>query len=70
VVPNNPGQAGPELGDELKRYCREHLIKWSCPRDVEFRDDLPKTRVGKIDYVALMKSDASPDDGAATPRSS
>jgi len=70
VVPNNPGQAGPELGDELKRYCREHLIKWSCPRDVEFRDDLPKTRVGKIDYVALMKSDASPGDAAARSRSS
>jgi long-chain acyl-CoA synthetase len=40
---------------ELIAYCRERLIKWSCPREVVFRDELPKTRVGKIDFTALMR---------------
>jgi long-chain acyl-CoA synthetase len=35
-------------------YCRERLIKWSCPREVEFRRELPKTRVGKIDFKVLV----------------
>jgi long-chain acyl-CoA synthetase len=53
VVANDPSREGPELADELIRHCREHLIKWSCPRDVEFLSELPKTRLGKVDYSAL-----------------
>jgi long-chain acyl-CoA synthetase len=56
VVPAESSQPGPELADELIRHCRERLIKWSCPREVEFREELPKTRVGKIDFVALSQS--------------
>ena len=40
---------------ELVAYCRARLIKWSCPRDVEFRSELPKTRLGKIDFSALVR---------------
>jgi len=29
-------------------HCRDHLTGYKCPRDVEFRGDLPKTNVGKI----------------------
>jgi long-chain acyl-CoA synthetase len=29
-------------------HCREHLTGYKCPRDVEFRKELPKTNVGKI----------------------
>ncbi len=47
------------VGDDTARvlidYCREHLIKWSCPRMIEFRSELPRTRVGKIDYRALRQ---------------
>jgi long-chain acyl-CoA synthetase len=45
--------------DELIRYCRERLIKWSCPRDVAFRTELPKTRLGKIDFAALVKEEVA-----------
>jgi long-chain acyl-CoA synthetase len=34
--------------DELLKYCRENLTGYKCPRDVEFRTDLPKSNVGKI----------------------
>ena len=60
IVTSEPALAGPELADELIQHCRERLIKWSCPRDVEFRDELPKTRVGKIDFAALVHGESEP----------
>ena len=39
-------------------HCREHLIKWSCPREVHFIDALPLTKVGKVDYRSLMRRHA------------
>jgi len=34
--------------DELVVHCREHLTNYKVPKLVEFKDDLPKTNVGKI----------------------
>lgn len=34
--------------DELVAHCREHLTSYKVPKLVEFKDDLPKTNVGKI----------------------
>ena len=34
-------------GDVMK-YCRDHLTAYKCPREVLFRDELPKSNVGKI----------------------
>ena len=34
--------------EAVMRHCRLHLTGYKCPRDVEFRTDLPKTNVGKI----------------------
>ncbi len=33
---------------ELIGYCRENLTNYKVPKHVEFRDELPKTNVGKI----------------------
>jgi long-chain acyl-CoA synthetase len=60
VVAEDPSLGGPALADELIRHCRERLIKWSCPREVEFRGELPKTRVGKIDFAALVRGELEP----------
>ncbi|WP_374334491.1 long-chain-fatty-acid--CoA ligase [Leeia sp.] len=39
----------PELTEELlMAYCREQLTGYKRPRHIEFRDELPKTNVGKI----------------------
>jgi long-chain acyl-CoA synthetase len=32
----------------LMEHCRAHLTGYKCPREVEFRDELPKSNVGKI----------------------
>ena len=34
--------------DDLARYCKENFTGYKRPRYIEFRDDLPKTNVGKI----------------------
>jgi len=34
--------------EAVLQHCREHLTGYKCPRDVEFRKELPKTNVGKI----------------------
>jgi long-chain acyl-CoA synthetase len=34
--------------DEILKHCRLHLTGYKCPRDVEFRSELPKSNVGKI----------------------
>ncbi len=34
--------------DDVITHCRDHLTGYKCPRDVEFRGELPKTNVGKI----------------------
>jgi long-chain acyl-CoA synthetase len=34
--------------EALIAHCREHLTSYKVPRQVEFRDELPKTNVGKI----------------------
>lgn len=34
--------------NELKEYCRERLTAYKVPKYFEFRDELPKTNVGKI----------------------
>ena len=55
----DPAQKSEAREATLIAWCRERLIKWSCPREVEFRADLPKTRIGKIDYRALVEDHAA-----------
>jgi long-chain acyl-CoA synthetase len=57
IVLKDSSKAGPDLGKELIKHCQEHLIKWSCPREVEFRDSLPLTRVGKVAYTVLEQEE-------------
>ncbi len=44
AVSNNPALTGKEVTD----FCRERLTAYKVPKMVEFRDELPKTNVGKI----------------------
>ncbi|HYR01344.1 MAG TPA: AMP-binding protein [Casimicrobiaceae bacterium] len=53
VVLRDPALEGDATAAAIIAFCRERLIKWSCPREVEFRRELPKTRVGKVDFKAL-----------------
>jgi long-chain acyl-CoA synthetase len=54
VVLKAPASPGAATEKALIDTCRASLIKWSCPREIEFRSELPKTRVGKVDYRLLV----------------
>lgn len=49
VVKKDPGLTA----EKVQAYCRENLTAYKCPRHIEFRDELPKTNVGKILRRAL-----------------
>lgn len=34
--------------DDIAKYCRQNLTGYKIPKYIEFRDDLPKSNVGKI----------------------
>ena len=62
VVLEDPSLATDETKRILIRHCQKHLIKWSVPRAIEFRDKLPTTLVGKVEYSALEKSRITAED--------
>jgi long-chain acyl-CoA synthetase len=43
--------------DELIEYCRENMAYYKVPKFVEFRDELPKTMVGKILRRVLVEEE-------------
>ena len=45
IVPK-PGE--PPTVEEIRAFCKLHLAAYKVPREVEFRDELPKTAVGKV----------------------
>jgi acyl-coenzyme A synthetase/AMP-(fatty) acid ligase len=57
VVLKKPEGAGEDMASALIAHCREHLIKWACPREIEFRATLPVTRLGKVDFKTLIQEE-------------
>ena len=41
----------------LMDYCRKHIAKYAMPYDIEFKDDMPKTLVGKVAYRILEEEE-------------
>ena len=37
--------------------CQKYLIRWAIPKEVEFRDELPVTLLGKIDFKTLQEEE-------------
>lgn len=49
-------KAGQQVSaDDLKAYCRKNLAPYKVPRVIEFRNELPKTQVGKVLRRVLME---------------
>ena len=58
IVPASGVVASDELKEEILAYGRKHIAKYAMPKEVEFRDDLPKTLVGKVAYRVLEEEEA------------
>lgn len=47
----------PKLSDsEIYEHCKKNLTAYKVPKEIEYRDELPKTNVGKILRRALRES--------------
>jgi long-chain acyl-CoA synthetase len=60
VVRKDPGLAK----DALMAYCKEQLTGYKRPKYIEFRDELPKTNVGKILRRVLRDEESAPKQAA------
>ena len=53
---------GTEPSEETKRellaYCKKRIAKYAMPYEIEFRESLPQTLVGKVAYTVLEKEEA------------
>jgi len=52
VVKKNPALTA----QDLIAHCRKHLTGYKIPRHVEFRDELPKSPIGKVLRRALSEN--------------
>lgn len=46
-----------ETKQKLMDYCRKNIARYALPYDIEFRDDMPKTLVGKVAYRKLEEEE-------------
>ncbi|MFD4121791.1 AMP-binding protein [Alcaligenes faecalis] len=57
VVKRNPSLTEADI----KQWCKERLTAYKRPRIIEFRDELPKSNVGKILRRVLRDEEAKPE---------
>ena len=48
-----------ETRETILAHCRKNIAKYAMPREIEFRDELPKTLVGKVAYRVLEEEEAA-----------
>lgn len=48
----------PELIDEIKVHCSKNIAKYAMPSEIEVRESLPTTLVGKVAYTKLEEEEA------------
>lgn len=50
-----------EIKQKIKEHCEQNLARYSWPYEYEFRDELPKTLIGKIAYKELADEEKTKD---------
>ncbi len=46
-----------QVKEKIMNYCRKNITKYALPYDIEFRESLPKTLVGKVAYRELEEQE-------------
>jgi len=55
VVRDDPSITEETIREQIKEACMMQIIKHAVPAEIVFKDKLPRTKVGKVDTVALEK---------------
>ena len=53
IVLNESYKNNLKVKQSIKEYCEKNLAKYMIPKEFEFRESLPKTMIGKVDYKKL-----------------
>ena len=64
-VVKKPGTAATE--EEIQAFCKERLAPYKAPKSLEFRDELPKSTVGKLLRRVLADEEREKAAAGATP---
>ena len=56
IQPLDMAQAGPELADEIREYLSGQLSRVKMPRQIDFREQLPRELTGKL-YKRLLRDE-------------
>ncbi|MBR0461172.1 MAG: AMP-binding protein [Erysipelotrichaceae bacterium] len=59
IVLKNGVEPSEETKQQILDYCKKNIAKYAMPREIEFRDELPKTLVGKVAYRILEEEEAA-----------
>ena len=46
-----------DMKDKILETCRRYLIRWSVPTEIEFREELPLTMLGKVNFRLLQEEE-------------
>jgi long-chain acyl-CoA synthetase len=57
IILKDKSKKGDTIKEDIIKYTQSKVLKWECPREIEFRDELPKTLVGKIAFNELEKEE-------------
>ena len=54
IVLNNEYKDSHSVKKSIKEHCEKNLAKYAIPAEFEFRQSLPKTMIGKVDFRQLQ----------------
>ena len=57
IVPADGVVPSDELKEKIMEQLRLHIAKYALPREIEFREELPKTLVGKVSFRQLEQEE-------------
>ena len=46
-----------EVKESILEHCKKNIAKYSLPYEIEYRETLPKTLVGKVAYTVLEEEE-------------
>lgn len=65
IVLKNGVEKSDETLKRIKEYCSKNIARYAMPREIEFRDELPKTLVGKVAYRKLEEEEKEKRNGVS-----
>ena len=57
IVLNEGYKPNNETLESIKKHCEKNIAKYSLPYEYEFRESIPKTKIGKIAFNELLEEE-------------